>query len=254
MAIFETFNLFEFIATTTESYLIFYLVLSVLSYDVSAVRLIVSGVLVALGNAIVPTLKEPTFTFNVIVRWLAILVMKREYTLFQLIRSLMIYVVVLVLSSGLKLLLIELLSPNEVLMKMVVCCSILALAFCFKLLRFIGVKREKRRLNCVVELIGNGIKLKAKGFWDSGNRLYFNSKPVVVLSKKVVKKMALTPSLEIPVQTVNGVRLLKGGKIDLKIYLDKKTHNLASVFYCVSDTILSEENEVILHRDMEVVC
>ncbi len=251
---FNTFNMFEFIATLTESYLIFYLVFSVLGYDVSTIRLVIGGVLLALGEAALPMLKEPTFTFKIIVNLLVILVMKKEYGLSQFIRTITVYLIILVLSSGLKLLLIELFSPNETLMKMVVCCSILALAFCFKLLRFIGVKREKRRINYVVELACHGSKFKAKGYWDSGNRLYYNSKPVVIISKKIVKKMALQPSLEIPVQTVNGIRLLKGGKIDLKIYLDKKTHNIASVFYCVSDTILSEGNEVILHRDMEVVC
>ncbi len=253
MDFFLQLNVLQFISTLTKGYLIFYLVNAMFKSDINAFRLVLSGLILGLLDTVKPYLLEPTVSFVLIGNVIAILVAKKEFTFLTFLRFSLLYFIVTLLSKGMELLLLDILSPNETLTSMLVCLSILVIALFLKIITTLSRDKRKHKTVYNVDLLYGNKVFKTKALYDSGNLLYYKGAPVTVVSKKAEKRLELQPNIDITVQTLGGISVLKGGKMRVMIYLDKKTHKVLPITYAISSKMGNRGYEVILHSETEVV-
>ncbi len=246
----DVLNLLSFL---TKCYLTFYFVLSALKEDASVLRLFISSLIVALYYEFKVKLENATLLLELIILTIAILVVRRDYTFGEFLKAIAIYGLITILAKSLENFAVALIAPNQALLSLIVCCSILLSILVVKMLTKLYDSPKSRKLVYSVMLVNGLIALKTRAFWDSGNQLYFKGRPVIMISSKVAKKLKLKNTFKIPISTVGGRACLDGGDIGVKIFSDKKSHKLLEVRYCISDTIVSRGYEVLLHKDMEVV-
>ena len=246
-------DILELLSILTKSYLSFYFVLSVYKYEVSAFRLLISSFIIAAFMQLRAKLNSPTLLLDGIVITVAILLVKREFSFKEFVKISALYGLITLLAKSFESLLIDFIEPNENLLSMIVCTSILLSVFVLKVVLKLVANAKPHRLVYSVELISGSATLKTKAFWDSGNQLYFKGQPVIMVSAEVANKLKLKNTLKIPVSTVGGRSILDGGELCIKIFSDKKSHKLLEVRYCISDTIVSRGYDVLLHKEMEVV-
>ncbi len=114
-----------------------------------------------------------------------------------------------------------------------------------------------KRVNVVkfcydLELTHNGKSIKAKGFLDTGNNLYYKENAVILCSKDFAKEflgdsVANTKFSKIRLSTVAGEKTNLCFKVDkLILYIQNKEHIFNYVTVCIAD-FDSEEYQLILH-------
>ena len=118
------------------------------------------------------------------------------------------------------------------------------------------IYRQKSVMSeCVeVELSLNGAVVKGRGFFDTGNALYYEQDPVIIVNKDLAKKLLGdfhgVKISEIRVKTVAGESKNLAFKIaELKIYKKDKANIYNNVTVCVSAKFLGDGYDVILHPD-----
>ena len=119
------------------------------------------------------------------------------------------------------------------------------------------VYRQKEVISLVygVEITLNGRTVKLKGFMDTGNGVYDNDRPVIVVEKgtaaKILGDFHSVPLKRITVRTVAGKRQNLAFEIDLiKIYIGDKVNIHNRVTVCVTPTDIGDGYDVILHPSL----
>ena len=112
------------------------------------------------------------------------------------------------------------------------------------------IYRQKSVMSeCVeVELSLNGAVVKGRGFFDTGNALYYEQDPVIIVNKDLAKKLLGdfhgVKISEIRVKTVVGESKNLAFKIaELKIYKKDKANIYNNVTVCVSAKFLGDKFE-----------
>ncbi len=104
-----------------------------------------------------------------------------------------------------------------------------------------------------IKLTVNKKEVLCKGFFDTGNGVYYKNSPVIVCGKKFffanfVGDITDFKFEKIPVQTVNGKSDNLSVKVDeLKIYLKDKQNTFNSVTLMISKFSVGEGYDIILH-------
>ncbi len=246
-------KLVEFLTIITKAYLSLYLILTLLKEDVSLLRLTISSLIIGIYLFYKNSIVNDNFILSVIIATISILIAKKEYTFWEYFKISFLFFVVEILAKGMEYMLVKVINPNELLSELIVCFSILLASFALKSTIFLLSISKKRTSAYKVVLESEGRCFKTKGFFDSGNMLYYKKIPVIIISNKISEKLALKPDRKIVVNTISGNATLMGGELSLKIFSDKKSHKILRVCYGISDTINSRGYEVILHRDMEIL-
>ena len=101
-----------------------------------------------------------------------------------------------------------------------------------------------------MEIDSGGKIYSCRGYVDTGNALYKDGKPVIVVSGRMAKKLSLSAEDSLTVSTVSGVREMPLTELTYKIYSDKKTHKLYSSYAIISDKMEVRGYDVLLHKDM----
>lgn len=242
-----------FLALLTPAYLTAYLVLSILRCECSTLRLLAFSFLYAVFSIIRERLKNPTTLLDLIVFTILILILRRDYTIVDFFKTSFTFLVVGILSLGVRLLIKEILDPNSTLESIFFSLSIVFTAFFVKIINRLSTPKRLTKRVYKVEVMDGEKRYLTKGYLDSGNMLYDRGEPVVVISKRIASKLSLTPDRSVSLATASGIGVLRGGKCMIKIILDKKTHKVLPIVYAVSDKIIGREYEVILHKDMEFI-
>lgn len=121
-----------------------------------------------------------------------------------------------------------------------------------ELIKYIYRRKETVVFLYDVELTLNGKTVKAKGFLDTGNGLYYNNQPVIICNKGLflsfINSNSVLPKMEkIECKTVAGSSILYAVKINtLKIYLLNKPRIFNNVVMAISK-VDSVDYQVILH-------
>lgn len=230
----------------------FYLVLSVMRSEIKIFRLLFSACIITLYALIRQRLNNPTILLDMIVHVIALLVIKRDYYFLEFCKTGLIYVCVLLVTEAFKTLLHDSLLPNDLLADLLVAISVLITSFIFTVALKLGGRKRGSKLIFDVEISNNGKVSKAKAYWDSGNSIYDKGVPVIVVSNKIAKKIALDGKRNLLISTVSGTIELPVTDVELKIYYDKKTHKLYHTKAIVSDKIDLRGYDVLLHKEMEV--
>lgn len=131
---------------------------------------------------------------------------------------------------------------------------IIFIAFYF-LLKNIIYKFDQIKRNIIflenLELIVKDKHLKVKGYYDSGNVLYKDFKPVCIISKKVyiwlLKNNCINKIDYVNPLTVNSQSSLKVINLD-EMFFTKDKKSIKNVLCAVSDNL--KEYDVLIHADM----
>ncbi len=121
-----------------------------------------------------------------------------------------------------------------------------------ELIKYIYKRKEVVSFIYDIELMLNNNVVKAKGFLDTGNGLYFNNEPVIICNKKLflglINSNSQLPKLEkIECKTVGGKTSLLAVKINsLKIYFNNEERIFNNVVMAITKEV-SVEYQVILH-------
>lgn len=112
-------------------------------------------------------------------------------------------------------------------------------------------KSAKNAVNCRI-FVGESF-VEAKGFYDSGNKVFYKGQPVSVISsslaKKIIDESCITQSIKI--HTVAGSKFLKIFAADkMEIYSDEKSNTLKNVIIGISNAPIAQ---VVLHPDLSEV-
>ena len=243
----------ELLYHLTPAYLSIYLTMNLVRESSSATRLISSATILGLYALLKNKLENPTLLLEVIINVISLLVAKRDYTFLEFIRVATIYIIVRLISSAFKYLIIAVFDPNETLLTIIISLSIVLTAFSVKVVDFLTKSKKSAKKCYSLELLNGKISCKAKGYLDTGNMLYEGGKPVVIISAKMASSLALNSDREIAVSTISGIKILKGGEVCIKIFLDKKSHKVLRVVYAISDKMYIRGYDVLLHKDMEQI-
>ncbi|MBO5776127.1 MAG: sigma-E processing peptidase SpoIIGA [Clostridia bacterium] len=244
--------IYEILNLLTANYLIFYLVVSFTRSDISLSRLLISAIIMTLYAVNKSRLLHPTILLEIIVNVIALLILKRDYSIIEFCKIGLVYVTVLVVTESFKSLLYKLLLPNDLLVSLLFAVSVLITALIFKIVLKFGHKKSSAKLVCNVEILKDGKCAKTKAYWDSGNSIYDKGVPVIVISNKLANKIALSSNETLAIKTVSGNAILPVTEVELKIYYDKKTHKLYQTKALISDKMDLRGYDVILHKEMEV--
>lgn len=216
-------------------------------------RILVASLIVGFYFVIKGLLLSPNPLLNIVISLIAVLVVGKDTSLVDLIKIIASYFIVEIIAKAIETYLLNLILPNAYFSSFIVCVSmVITIVFLKCLFKVAKINKLKKKVY-LIELSFNGKSYKTKAFYDSGNLLYHKGVPVIMISDRLVQKLNLIKSEKIGVTTVLGYSLLDGGKVLIKIFSDKKAYKLSSVYYCVSDKMLSRDYEVLLHSEMEVV-
>lgn len=120
------------------------------------------------------------------------------------------------------------------------------------LIKYLYRQKEVKAFTAKVVLIKNGTRIKASGFFDTGNGVYYKNSPVIFASKSVVEKFFLdarifTEIKKIGVSTVNGYSEKPCFNLDaLEIYFLGNVNIFNNVTLCVCNDGLGASYDVIL--------
>lgn len=134
---------------------------------------------------------------------------------------------------------------------------IIGLAFAFikiisALIKYLYRQKDVKAFTAKVVLIKNGIKIKASGFFDTGNGVYYKDSPVIFASKNAIDKFLCdgkiyTEIKKIGVSTVNGYSEKPCFNLDaLEIYFLGNVNIFNNVTLCILSDGLSASYDVIL--------
>ena len=120
-----------------------------------------------------------------------------------------------------------------------------------KAVKFIYNRRHVMRSTVDVELSLDDVKLKAVGFFDTGNGVYDGNSPVIFCEKKFAENFISIKGIKfkrITVNTINGAKESLAFKLDsVKIYIKDKLNIFNNVTLCVSKHGVGSGYDVILH-------
>lgn len=122
-----------------------------------------------------------------------------------------------------------------------------------EVVRYVYKKKDVVSLVREVELTANGVTVKGRGFYDTGNGLYDGDAPVIVCGKAFAKKfldggMKNLTLKKISVKTVAGVSEKIAFRLkEIKIYNEDESHIYTNVTLCVTSEGFEDGYDVILH-------
>lgn len=129
---------------------------------------------------------------------------------------------------------------------------------CFGILIAVGLVRTaaglqtKKKLQSLykVEAEGDEGIYATKGYYDSGNVLYYEGEPVVVISNRFYSALGQEPIGEIAVNSVGGIQNLPLIPLTCKIYYGGKKNMIYHTYAAVSRHVDGRKYDILLHRDM----
>lgn len=129
---------------------------------------------------------------------------------------------------------------------------------CFGILIAVGLVRtaaglqskKKFRSLYTVEAEGGEGVYATKGYYDSGNALYYEGEPVVVISNRFFSILGQEPIGEIAVNSVGGIQNLPLIPLTCKIYYGEKKNMIYHTYAAVSRHVDGRKYDILLHRDM----
>lgn len=105
------------------------------------------------------------------------------------------------------------------------------------------------------EISLSGKVKKGKGFYDTGNGIYYKDNPVIFCDKKFAKGLIdgalIRPLKKITVNTATGQDELFAFQTEsVKIYIDNKEHIFNNVTLCITKKSVGVGYDIILHPDL----
>ncbi len=240
------------ILSFTSYYFVLYSVLRFTRGDLSAIRLITAALILTIAEYVGRAIDGLyCYAFIVSVTGIGLLVVKKEYGISEFVMvtvayvavSLTLYAVKGLIGMGIK---------DDSVSSFVTVASLLVVDVMYRTIRSLAKGKYRKSPVTGVELAYGGKKIRAKGFFDSGNALYRDGVPVAVISEHVARKLGVVGMGSMAVSTITGTKLLPFADIEINLYSDKngvKSYNSPVV---ISDKMVCRGYDILLHKDMEV--
>ena len=242
--------LLDYLNALAINYLVYYLVTGFFRAETAIWRLLFAGGIYAAAETLEPYLDVDMLLLKAILSVIGILVSKEYFTIGEFLRFAALYAVLRLTLIGAENFFYDVFGEDNNAFGLVISASVIACVVLFKAATGVRDARKTRALEPKVEIISGDKTYSFRGYVDTGNALYKDGKPVIVVSERIAKKLSLSTDDTLTVRTVSGVREMPLTELSYKIYSDKKTHKLYSSYAIVSDKMEVRGYDVLLHKDM----
>lgn len=236
------------------NYLVCYLTVKATGGAIKQRLLIFAAAIGAVFAASYPALKTGGFIIKIVLSAVMCILIATQRTPRGYLRTLLIFYLVSFLFAGGALAVSELwgIGADSGLLPLAVAGGIL----CAVVIGEWAVKEIYRRSRSErhiydAELIGqSGRAYRCRAYYDSGNALYGDGKPVAVISPEGCNRAGLIKSGTLAVRTVTGIRNLDLVDLDCRIYYARGRNKIYHTRAVISESLSGREYDILLHRDM----
>lgn len=135
----------------------------------------------------------------------------------------------------------------------------ISIKFCISLFNYLKASKLERNYFVSCTIKKGQLTFDCKGFFDTGNGVYYKHSPVVFIDQVLAKKLITNSDkiFDVNIQTINGSSTKKGFLVDeIKIYLSSGVNTYNNVVVAVAN-FKGQEYSLILHpalKEIENVC
>ncbi len=242
--------LLDYLNALAVNYLVFYLVTGFFRAETAVWRLLFAGGIYAAAETLGPYLDLDILLLKAILSVIGLLVSKEYFTIGEFVRFFALYAVIRLALIGAENFFYGVFGEDYEAFGTILSASVIACVILFKAATGLHDARKNRAIEPKVEILTGDKSYSCRGYVDTGNALYKDGKPVVVVSARLAEKLGLKSDDTLAVRTVSGIKDLPIAELSYKIYSDKKTHKLYSSYAVISDKMEVRGYDVLLHKDM----
>ena len=248
---------YVFINNLIVNLVICYIALKLNKLKIKAVRLIMVSIIGAIIAVIYPLIAKYNIILRILLSFLMVLLLAKYKSVWEYIVTLAIFYIVTFTFAG-GVMMLESSSYKDLAsfkggIEFTPALTAIGVFVVFILMKFftkeIYIRKNKSLLEYKTEISTEFGKCEVKAFYDSGNCLYNENQPVIIISDNLYNQIKGGEEDLIGINTLSGKNFLKLIKVRLVIYIDDNMNKIFNVNAGVSDKI-KKDFDVILHADM----
>lgn len=251
MRIMEVYVEYVLLNNFAVNYLIAYLTVKAVKGKCGVLRLILASLIGAGFSLIYPYVERFGLIIKILLSAVMVLCVTTEWKFKRYLLNLGVFYLITLVFAGASLFIGDILGSDTLLPFAVSAGILLSVVLLEAAIRALYKRKKSENFKYRVELSAGGTTKEYVGYYDSGNKLYYNGKlPVIIIPQRLQEELGLLSMETIAVGTVGGVKELPLAELTVKIYLEGGANKIYHTRAAISDSYAARDADLILHRDM----
>ena len=244
--------------------MILYLTGCILKRDMKTVRIVASSLIGTIYAVFLPYISfRYDFFIKIILSFFMIIIAFRVYSVSDYVKTLLLFYVITFSLGGIiigcqnignSLIVDSLLKPNSLVVSMIG-LVVIAMAFIAKHTIYVcSILYKRKKYTYDIILSNQGKILATSGYLDSGNKLYYKTKPVIVIDEKILSGIVNNIEIDaidcVALSTISGDNTEPIYSIDKVELIQNNIHKFYENIYAIRSSRPFSNYKILLHCDM----